>query len=83
VDRALDPGASLELVFNALPPCFSADAVPISGTTMLVLGAKKLDIARIPAASPESLLGGAISGGEVARAGEHARPQPLPEGARE
>jgi hypothetical protein len=55
---------------------FIGDGLPIGGAfalTMLVFGAKKLDIARIPSASLESRLGGAIAGGDTARGVRHPR----------
>ena len=58
--RAFEPGASDAVTFNALVCCFSFPGEAIVGVTMLVFGAKKLDIARMPAASPESRLGGVM-----------------------
>jgi hypothetical protein len=74
-----DPGASRVLsVFAAFEArsSFIGDGLPIGGAfalTMLVFGAKKLDIARIPSASLESRLGGAIAGGDTARGVRHPR----------
>ena len=73
-----DPGASLASVFAAFAArsCFPGDALPIGGAfalTMLVFGAKKLDIARMPCASLESRFGGAIANGDTAPGARHPR----------
>jgi hypothetical protein len=73
-----DPGASLASVFAAFAArsCFPGDALPIRGAfalTMLVFGAKKLDIARMPCASLESRFGGAIANGDTAPGARHPR----------